>query len=43
MRASSDGKTVCHGSVDAVIRRGARAIADAVKVRSRKNSLRVVI
>src|SRR5678815_5553187 len=43
MRASSDGKTVCHGSVAAVIRRGVSVIAAVVKVRSFMNSLRVVI
>ena len=31
MRASSDGKTVCQGSVEAVTRRGARAMAAALK------------
>jgi len=44
MRDSSDGKTVCHGSVDAaVIRRGATAMAAAARVRSFMNSRRVVI
>jgi len=43
IRDKSDGKTVCHGSDDAVIRRGARAIADAARVRSFMNSRRVVI
>jgi len=43
MRDKSDGKSVCHGSVDAVIRRGASEIAAAVSVRCFRNSLRVLI
>ena len=43
IRDKSDGKTVCHGSVDAVIRRGVTAMAAVVSVRSLKNSLRVLI
>jgi len=43
IRASNDGKTVCQGSVAAMIRRGATAMVAAVSVKSFKNSLRVLI
>lgn len=43
IRESRDGKMVCHGSEDAVIKRGATAMAAAANVRFLKNSLRVVI
>ena len=43
MRARSEGKTVCQGSVEAVTRCGASVTAAALIARSFKNCLRVLI